>query len=83
MHQLVQIIGALLILAAFALSQFRVLDNRSGAYLWPNLIGSAVLTVDAWRQEQWGFFLLEFVWAIVSAWGIVERLRGREAASNH
>ena len=83
MHQLVQIIGALLILAAFALAQFRVLDNRSYAYLWPNLVGSAVLTVDAWREKQWGFFLLEFVWAIVSAWGIVERLRGRDPASNH
>ena len=83
MHQIVQIAGALLILAAFMLAQFRVLDNRSYAYLWPNLVGSAVLTVDAWREEQWGFFILEFVWALVSAWGIAERLRGREPAAAH
>ena len=83
MHQLIQILGALLILAAFMLAQFRVLDNRSYAYLWPNLVGSAVLTVDAWREAQWGFFLLELVWAIVSAWGIAERLRGREPAAAH
>jgi hypothetical protein len=80
MHQIVQIVGALLILTAFTLAQFRVLDNRSYAYLWPNFVGSAVLTVDAWREEQGGFFLLELAWAIVSAWGIVERLRGREPA---
>ena len=38
---------------------------------------------DAWREEQWGFFILEFVWALVSGWGIVERLRGREPAAAH
>ena len=83
MHQIVQVAGALLILAAFVLAQFRVLDNRAYGYLWPNFVGSTVLTVDAWREEQWGFFILEFVWALVSGWGIVERLRGREPAAAH
>jgi hypothetical protein len=83
MHQIVQVAGALLILAAFVLAQFRVLDNRAYGYLWPNFVGSTVLTVDAWREEQWGFFILEFVWAVVSAWGIVGRVRGREPAAAH
>ena len=77
MHQVIQILGALLILAGFVLAQFRVLDPQSPWYLLVNLVGSAVLTVDAWRQTQIGFFLLELVWAIVSAFGLVQLARGR------
>jgi hypothetical protein len=46
-------------------------------------VGSAILTVDAWRQDQWGFFLLELVWAIVSAWGLTQLVRGRQAGTSH
>ena len=83
MSQLVQIAGALLILSGFVLAQFGVLDPRSLWYLVVNLVGSAILTVDAWRQDQWGFFLLELVWAIVSAWGLTQLVRGRQAGTSH
>jgi hypothetical protein len=83
-HQLVQIVGALLILSGFVLAQFGVLDPRSVSYLIVNLVGSAVLTVDAFREAQWGFVLLEAVWAIVSAFGLVQLARGRRpAAAGH
>jgi hypothetical protein len=78
-HQLIQVVGALLILSGFVLAQVRVLDPQSLPYLVVNLLGSAILTVDAWRQDQWGFFLLEGVWAIVSAWGLTQLARGRRA----
>jgi hypothetical protein len=81
-HQVVQVIGALLILSGFVLAQFRLLDPRSLWYLVVNLVGSAILTVDAWRQDQWGFFLLELVWAIVSAWGLTQLVRGRQAGTS-
>jgi len=82
-HQLIQIAGALLILAGFVLAQFRVLDPQSFRYLAVNLVGSAILTVDAWREAQWGFFLLELVWAIVSAFGLVQLARGRQPSASH
>jgi hypothetical protein len=83
MDQVVQVVGALLILAAFTAAQFGWLDTKSRVYLVLNLIGSIVLTVLAWYEEQWGFLLLEFVWAIVSAWGLFQVLRGEEPAGAH
>jgi membrane-bound ClpP family serine protease len=83
MHQLVQIAGAIAILVAFALAQFGVLDQRAWSYLWLNLVGSFVLAVDAFREDQLGFLLLEGVWALISAWGIAAKLAGREARGAH
>lgn len=83
MAQLIQIAGALMMLAGFAGAQFRLLDQRSYTCLVLNLIGSAVLAVLAYVERQWGFLLLEGVWAVVSAWGIAARLRGGEPADAH
>jgi hypothetical protein len=69
--QVVQIVGALLILAAFAGAQFGWVDTQSRLYLVLNLVGSAVLAVLAWSDDQWGFLLLEGVWALVSAWSLL------------
>jgi hypothetical protein len=73
--QVVQVAGALLVLAGFALSQLRVLDPRSYAYLLVNVSGATVLAVLAWHERQWGFLLLEAVWALVAAGGLAARLR--------
>jgi hypothetical protein len=83
--RLVQVVGALLILGAFAAAQVGWADVRSPRYLWANVVGSLVLAVDAWHEGQWGFLLLEGVWALVSAWGLgvalISRGRGRSARS--
>jgi hypothetical protein len=73
--QLIQIIGALLILAAFAAVQFNRMSPDSRLYLALNLAGSIILAVLAVAAAQWGFVLLEGVWAIVSAWGLLSALR--------
>ncbi len=75
MDQLIQIVGALLILTAFAAVQFDRMRPDSRIYLALNLVGSLILAVLAWVESQWGFLLLEGVWAIVSAWALARALR--------
>jgi hypothetical protein len=71
MDQVIQVAGALLILAAFAGVQFGRMRPETRVYLGLNLVGSAILAVLALGASQWGFVLLEGVWAIVSAWGLL------------
>jgi hypothetical protein len=73
--QAIQIVGALLILTAFTAVQLDRMRPDSQLYLTLNLIGSAILAVLALLASQWGFVLLEGVWAIVSAWSLVAALR--------
>ena len=80
MDQALQITGAILILAAFVLAQLQRLDQHSYAYLWLNTLGSAVLAWLALDGHQWGFLLLEGVWALVSAWGILKKVRASATA---
>jgi hypothetical protein len=78
MDQVVQVLGSLLILAAFGATQRGWLETTSRAYLLLNLVGSAVLAVLAALEQQAGFLLLETVWAAISAWGLF-RLRAEPA----
>ncbi len=79
MDQVLQVIGAVLILSAFAAAQFRLIDQRSYPYIIFNIVGSAILAWLAWEERQWGFLLLEGVWATVSLWGLFAMLRGQDA----
>ncbi len=76
MLQAVSILGALLVLLAFAANQLGRLDTSNLSYQLANLVGSGILTVVAVIEAQLGFILLEGTWALVSLWGIIKVLRG-------
>jgi len=69
------------VLAGFTLAQWGVLSQRSYFYLWLNLVGSAILAMLAALAAQWGFLLLEGVWAVVSLCSLVSRMLGRAGAT--
>jgi hypothetical protein len=83
MDQAIQIAGALLILIAFAGAQAGRMVPHSRVYLVLNLVGSLILTFLAAVESQYGFLLLEAVWALVSAWGLAQLLRGRAPTAAH
>lgn len=76
----VEVAGALMILAAFALNQFAGLDRHGFPYLGLNLVGAAILAVVAAVHGQWGFLLLQGVWAVVALWGLIGLVRRGETA---
>ena len=83
MDQIVQIVGALLILIAYGAAQFGAMDQHSRLYLVLNLVGSVILAGLALYEQLWGFLLLEGVWAVVSLWSLVQVQRGRPLSAGH
>ena len=79
MLQVISILGAMAILLAYAANQFRFIDPANLSYALLNFIGSFVLAVIAVIEVQWGFILLEGVWALVSLWGVYTILRDNRA----
>jgi hypothetical protein len=78
---LLEVTGAILILVAFALAQFRGLDRHSSPYLMLNLVGAVLLTVSAAIHRQWGFLLLQSVWGLVALWDVLGLVRRGKALS--
>jgi hypothetical protein len=79
MVQVFSVIGALLLLLAFAANQVGRLETSNLSYQVANFAGSGILTVVAVIEARLGFILLEGTWALVSLWGIVTVLRGDRA----
>ena len=73
---MIQLVGALLILAGFIAAQAGRVSPHALSYVLLNFVGSAILTGVALDSRDWGFFLLESVWAIVSLWALIQIARG-------
>lgn len=67
----VEIAGAVMVLAAYALSQAGRLDLTSPRYLLLNVIGSAALTASALAGRDWGFVILNGTWGLVALWSLL------------
>ena len=80
MHVLdvLEIVGAVTVLLAFAAAQAGRLRQRTITYQLLNLIGSGVLATIAAIQLSWGFLLLEGSWAVISLIGLLTLKRRRQ-----
>ena len=83
MLQAVSVLGALLILLAFAANQLGRVDTSNLSYQVSNLVGSVILATVAVIEVQLGFILLEGTWALVSLWGTINVLRGERPGEAH
>lgn len=63
----IEIAGALAILVAFASVQRRALAATSPTCLLLNLAGGIATAAAAYLERQWGFLILQSVWAVVAA----------------
>jgi hypothetical protein len=73
MLDVLQILGAVAVLIPFVAVQLGRLEPTAKAYLWFNLIGSGLLAGLALHDSDWGFLLLEGVWALVAGWSLLRQ----------
>ena len=71
--QLVSVLGSLLVLVAYVANQLGWLSAKGLRYAFANIVGSGFLAVVAALEEQWGFLLLEGVWASVTLVAVVRQ----------
>ncbi|TAH41837.1 MAG: hypothetical protein EYC71_11835 [Gammaproteobacteria bacterium] len=64
-----------MLLLAFFLSQRGTLAEDSRVYLLLNFVGASLAGFAAWLAGVIPFVVLEGVWALVAAWGLMRRWR--------
>jgi hypothetical protein len=77
--QVLSVMGALLVLTAFAANQMKRLTTDHVSYQVMNLIGGTVLCLAAIGVRQAGLILMEGAWAVISLIGLVRVLTRRPA----
>ncbi|MCA1580453.1 MAG: hypothetical protein LC796_03490 [Acidobacteria bacterium] len=68
--QALSLLGAGVVLVAYAMNQMGRLDQRAYPYLLLNLIGGGILTFFAVRARDPGLMLMEGSWVVISLAGI-------------
>lgn len=77
-YQLISLVGALMILGAYAAYQRGLMGRESRWYNVLNFAGAGLLTIVAIEGRQWGFMLLEGTWAALS---LIPLVRARRPAA--
>ena len=72
--EIIGFVGVALLLIAFFLNLFRLLNAESPPYLVLNLIGAALACASSYLINFLPFVLLEGTWAIVAAGALVRRI---------
>ena len=80
--QAVSLLGAGMILFAYAAQQLGRLDRDSPLYLGLNLAGSCILTVVAIRTGSLGLTAMEGAWAAISLAALGFLIRNRRQAAS-
>jgi uncharacterized membrane protein len=75
--QLVSVVGAILILAAYAMLQRGSLSRDDRVFNVMNFVGSSLLAWVAIVDRRVGFIALEVAWALLSVPGMVRRAGNR------
>ncbi len=79
-HQIVSLVGAFMILFAYAANQRGFLGPQHRAYSLLNLVGSLLLGWIAIVDQRWGFIVLEGMWALASIPPLIKPPRPRKEA---
>ena len=70
-YQLVSLVGAAMILAAYVAYQRGRMGREDRVYNLLNFVGSGLLTWIAAVDRRWGFIILEGSWALLSLWPLL------------
>lgn len=62
-------------LLAYALLQLGRLPSESYPYQVANVVGSLLMTIVATLNHEYGFILMEAVWCLTSAYGLIKLIR--------
>ncbi len=79
--EILQIVGALIILIAYWAMESGRIGPHSRTYLWLNIAGSALLGALAIAEQLWGFLLLEVAWTGISVRALIRTMSGRAPTS--
>lgn len=82
MGQVVQLVGALLIVSAYVAFQQNRLRLDSVQFLGMNMVGAGILTLVAAVDRQFGFLLLEGMWTWVAARAFRRALKATQATEH-